>query len=136
MAEKTTESTKKQFTYRGKTIDELKALDVREFSKLLKSRTRRMVLRQFNEINEFVNRSKVKISRKKTIKTHDRNLVVVPQMIGMRIHVYNGKDFVPVDVVGEMLGHRFGEFSITRSKVKHGEAGIGSTKGSKSQAKK
>jgi small subunit ribosomal protein S19 len=130
------ETTKKQFTYRGKTLEELKTLDVREFSKLLKSRTRRMVLRQFNEINEFVNRSKVKIARKKTIKTHYRNLVVVPQMVGMRIHVYNGKDFVPVDIVGEMLGHRFGEFSMTRGKVKHGTAGIGSTKGSKSQAKK
>ena len=130
------ESTKKVFKYRGKTLEELKPMDVREFSKLLKSRTRRMVLRQFNEINEFVNRSKVKIERKKTIKTHDRNLVVVPEMVGMRIHVYNGHAFVPVDIIGEMLGHRFGEFSPTRGKVKHGTAGIGSTKGSKSQAKK
>ncbi|MDO8528692.1 MAG: ribosomal protein S19 family protein [Nanoarchaeota archaeon] len=130
------ESTKKIFKYRGKTLEELKELDVREFSKLLKSRTRRMVLRQFNEINEFVNRSKVKIERKKTIKTHDRNLVVVPQMVGMRIHIYNGHAFIPVDVIGEMLGHRFGEFSMTRGKVKHGTAGIGSTKGSKSQSKK
>jgi small subunit ribosomal protein S19 len=130
------ESTKKIFKYRGKTLEELKPMDVREFSKLLKSRARRMVLRQFNEINEFVNRSKVKIERKKTIKTHDRNLVVVPEMVGMRIHVYNGHAFVPVDVIGEMLGHRFGEFSLTRGKVKHGTAGIGSTKGSKSQAKK
>jgi small subunit ribosomal protein S19 len=130
------ESTKKVFKYRGKTLEELKPMDVREFSKLLKSRTRRMVLRQFNEINEFVNRAKVKIERKKTIKTHDRNLVVVPEMVGMRIHVYNGHAFVPVDIIGEMLGHRFGEFSLTRGKVKHGTAGIGSTKGSKSQAKK
>ena len=130
------ESTKKIFKYRGKTLEELKTLDIREFSKLLKSRTRRMVLRQFNEINEFVNRSKVKIERKKTIKTHDRNLVVVPQMVGMRIHVYNGHAFITVDIIGEMLGHRFGEFSLTRGKVKHGTAGIGSTKGSKSQAKK
>lgn len=130
------ESTKKVFKYRGKTLEELKPMDVREFSKLLKSRTRRMVLRQFNEINEFVNRSKVKIERKKTIKTHDRNLVVVPEMVGMRIHVYNGHAFIPVDIIGEMLGHRFGEFSLTRGKVKHGTAGIGSTKGSKSQSKK
>jgi small subunit ribosomal protein S19 len=136
MVEKTIESTKKIFKYRGKTLEELKPMDVREFSKLLKSRARRMVLRQFNEINEFVNRSKVKIERKKTIKTHDRNLVVVPEMVGMRIHVYNGHAFVPVDIIGEMLGHRFGEFSLTRGKVKHGTAGIGSTKGSKSQAKK
>ncbi len=130
------ESTKKIFTYRGKTIEELKALDIREFSKLLKSRSRRMVLRQFNEINDFINRAKVKLEKKKAIKTHYRNLVVVPQMVGMRIQIYNGKTFIPVDIIGEMLGHRFGEFSLTRGKVKHGTAGIGATKGSKAQAKK
>ncbi len=135
MAEKI-ESTKKIFTYRGKTIEELKALDIREFSKLLKSRSRRMVLRQFNEINDFINRAKVKLEKKKAIKTHYRNLVVVPQMVGMRIQIYNGKTFIPVDIIGEMLGHRFGEFSLTRGKVKHGTAGIGATKGSKAQAKK
>ena len=57
-------------------------------------------------------------------------------MVGMKISTYNGHEFVPVEIVKEMLGHRLGEFSPTRSKVKHGAAGIGSTKGSKAQAKK
>jgi ribosomal protein uS19 len=70
------------------------------------------------------------------IKTHERELVIVPQMVGMRIQIYNGHEFVPVEMMKEMLGHRLGEFSPTRGKVKHGTAGIGSTKGSKSQAKK
>jgi small subunit ribosomal protein S19 len=126
---------KKEFKFRGKTLDELKTLDVREFSKLLRSRQRRTVLRQFQKIEDFVNRAKVKLSKNKQIRTHQRNLIIVPQMIGMRIQVYNGKEFLPVDVVGEMLGHFFGEFSLTRAKVKHGAAGIGSTKGSKAQTK-
>lgn len=127
---------KKEFTYRGKTIEELKSLDTREFAKLLGSRARRTVLRNFQEIENFINRSRVKISRKKQIKTHDRYLVIVPGMVGMKIHVHRGNSFFPVDIINEMLGHRLGEFALTRNKVTHGAAGIGSTKGTKSQAKK
>ena len=129
------EITKKQFKFRGKTIEELKELDVREFAKLLKSRPRRTILRQFQKIEDFVNRAKVKMSKNKPIKTHYRNLIIVPQMVGMKVQIYNGRDFVPVEVVGEMLGHVFGEFSLTRAKVKHGSAGVGATKGSKAQSK-
>jgi len=126
---------KKQFKFRGKTMEELKELDVREFAKLLTSRQRRTVLRQFQKIEEFVNRAKVKLSKNKQIKTHHRNLIIVPQMVGMKIQIYNGRDFIPVEVVGEMLGHVFGEFSLTRAKIKHGAAGVGATKGSKALSK-
>jgi len=129
------EITKKQFTFRGKTLEELKKMDVREFAKLLKSRRRRSVLRQFQKIEEFINRARKKISKNKAIRTHLRNIIIVPQMIGMRISIHNGKEFIPVEVIGEMLGHVFGEFALTRSKVKHGTAGIGATKGTKSQSK-
>jgi small subunit ribosomal protein S19 len=129
------EITKKQFKFRGKTLEELKDIDVREFAKLLTSRQRRTVLRQFQKIEDFVSRSKVKVSRNKPVRTHYRNLIIVPQMVGMRIHIYNGRDFVPVDVIGEMLGHVFGEFSLTRAKIKHGTAGVGATKGSKALSK-
>ncbi len=127
---------KKQFTFRGKTIEELKALDVREFAKYIKSRQRRSVLRQFQEIEKFINRSKEKISKNKTIKTHQRDLIIVPEMIGMKILVHSGNKFALVIITEDMLGHRLGEFAVTRGKVKHGTAGIGATKGTKSQAKK
>jgi len=127
---------KKEFTYRGKELDELKALDIREFSKLIGARERRTVLRQFNEIEKFINRSKVKLGRKKQIKTHERSIVIVPQMIGMRVQVYNGKTFIPIDIVGEMLGHRLGEFALTRGRIQHGKAGVGATKGTKAKSKK
>jgi len=129
-------SAKKAITFRGKTVEELKILDVREFAKYLKSRSRRALLRQFQEVEDFVSRAKKKIEKNKPIKTHKRTIIIVPQMVGMKISTYNGKEFLPTEITGQMLGHRLGEFSPTRSKVKHGAAGIGSTKGSKAQAKK
>ena len=127
---------KKELTYRGKTMDELKKLDVREFAKYLKSRQRRSVLRQFQEIEKFINRSKEKIAKKKQIKTHKRALIITPEMIGMKIQIYNGHSFIPVEIIGEMLGHRFGELAPTRGRVKHGKGGVGATKGSRALAKK
>ena len=127
---------KKEFKYRGKTIEELKELDTREFAKLLPSKQRRFVLRNFQEIEYFVSRCKMKESRKKKIRTHKRDIVIVPQLVGMNISVYNGREFLPIQVVGEMLGHVLGEFSLTRGKITHSKAGVGATKGSKHKSKK
>ena len=127
---------KKQFEYRGKTIEELKKLDVREFAKYLKSRQRRFVLRNFQEIDRFVGRANVKIAKNKSIRTHKRDIIIVPKMVGMKISVYNGQNFIPFEVTGEMLGHKLGEFALTRTRVKHGKAGVGATKGTKSKSKK
>lgn len=127
---------KKEFTYRGKTLEELKTMEVREFAKFVKSRKRRTILRNFQKIEDFVNRAKEKSKKGKKIRTHQRDLVVVPGMIGMKIQVYNGHIFAPVDINGEMLGHKLGEFAPTRQKVKHGSVGVGATKGTKHKAKK
>jgi small subunit ribosomal protein S19 len=126
------EPVKKEFTYRGKTIAELKQMDLREFARLLKSNERRTVLRQTDELEVFILKANKKTEKKKQIRTHLRHLIVVPKMIDMNINVYNGKEFVPVKIMPEMLGHRFGEFSVTRLKVKHGAAGIGATRSSAS----
>ncbi len=130
------EITKKQFTFKGKTIEELKNLNVREFAKLIRSRQRRTVLRNFQKLEDFINRSKIKIQKGKPIKTHHRDLVIAPQMIGWKIFIYNGNKFVAVEVANEMLGHKFGEFAPTRGRVKHGKTGVGATKGTKHKAKK
>ena len=126
----------KEFTYRGKTLDEIKKLDTREFAKLVKSRTRRAILRQHTKIDGFVYKCEALSSAKKPIRTHIRDLVIVPKMIGYNICIHNGKQFLPVEIIPEMLGHRIGEFSITRQKVKHGAAGIGATKSSMAKATK
>ena len=127
---------KKEFTYRGKTLEELKQMNIREFAKLLRANGRRTVLRQTDKIEEFISRAKKKIENKKAIRTHSRPLIIVPEMVNMTINVHNGKTFVPVKIIGEMLGHRLGEFSVTRSKVKHGAAGIGATRSSASMSVK
>lgn len=125
----------KEQIYRGKNIEELKKLDVRESAKYLTSRSRRTVLRNFDAIEKFVKRCEKKILKNKKIKTHLRDLVVVPQMVGMVIHVYNGKTFNEVRISYLMVGHRLGEFALTREKVSHGSPGIGATKSSSAEAK-
>jgi small subunit ribosomal protein S19 len=127
---------KKDFNYKGKSIEELRQLDIREFAKLLKSNEKRTVLRQSDELQKFIIRCNDKIKKNKQIKTHYRHLVIVPHMIGMKIGVYNGKTFFTVEIENEMLGHRLGEFSVTRNKVKHGSAGVGATRSSSSRAVK
>ncbi len=116
--------------FRGKNIEELKQMDVREFAKLLKSRQRRTIMRNFHVIEDFIQRTKKKIEKNKPIKTHKRSLIIVPKLVGLTIGVYNGKEFVQVKIGEEMLGHRLGEFSLTRRTVKHGAAGVGATRSS------
>lgn len=127
---------RKEFTYRGKNVEELKKLNVREFAKHLRSRERRTVNRQFQRIEKFVEKAKERHNNGKRIRTHHRDLMIVPELIGMTIQIYNGSIFVPVQITGEMLGHKFGEFSPTRKRISHGSAGVGATKGSKFKAKK
>jgi small subunit ribosomal protein S19 len=127
---------KKEFTYRGKTLEDLKKLDIREFAKLLKSNEKRTALRQSDEIQKFLIKCNKKSQKNKLIKTHSRYLIIVPKMVGLKIYIHNGKNFVPIEIVGPMLGHRFGEFAVTRTKVKHGAAGVGATRSSASMSVK
>ena len=127
---------RKEFTYRGKSVEELKKLNIREFAKFVPSRERRTLLRNSDVFENFISRCRKKIEKGKKIKTHNRNIIIVPEMIGMEIGVYNGKVFENVQIIPEMMGHRLGEFSLTRRHVKHGSAGIGATKSSASRSVK
>ena len=120
----------KEFSYRGKSLEELKALDTREFAKYLGADSRRAVLRHFEVLEKFVNKCKKKSSLGKQIRTHSRDLVIIPNMVGYQIFVHNGKEFFKIEIIPEMLGHRLGEFAQTRKKVEHGAPGIGATKSS------
>lgn len=126
----------KEVLFRGKTIEELKKMDIRTFAKFVPSRERRTLLRQFQEVENFISRCIKKMEKKKPIKTHQRNIIIAPSMIEMTIQVHNGSNYVPVQITWEMLGHRLGEFSPTRQKVKHGTAGIGATRSSASKSVK
>lgn len=116
--------------FRGKQIEDLKNLDVREFAALLSSRERRTILRSFHFIEKFLDKSKKDVAKGKMPKTQSREIPIVPIMVGWTIGIHNGKEYTPIKITEEMLGHRLGEFALTRRNVKHGAAGIGSTKGS------
>jgi len=126
----------RELFYRGKSLDYLKSLDAREVAKYLPSRSRRTVLRNFQAIEKFISRCEKKIARKKKIRTQLRDIVVMPKMVGMQIGIYTGKEFKDVLITNSMMGHRLGEFALTREKVTHGEPGIGSTKSSAGAQKK
>jgi small subunit ribosomal protein S19 len=134
MVEEVLTKSKEKF-YRGKNLDDVKDLDVREFTKHLPSRARRYVLRNFDVVEKFIKRCERKLAKKKKIKTHQRDMVIVPKLIGMEIGVYNGKSFENVIITHEMIGHKLGEFSLSRRRTSHGKAGLGATKSSKTTKK-
>jgi small subunit ribosomal protein S19 len=125
----------KIFTYRGKTAEELQKLGLNELAKLLPARQRRNIKRGFTPEQKklLVKVEAAKAGKyKKPIKTHCRDLTIIPQMFGLKISVHNGKEFVPIDITPEMIGWTLGDFVMTtRFDVKHGGPGIGATRGSK-----
>ncbi len=121
---------KKIFKYRGKTIEELKKLSVKEFAQLVGSSERRSLLRGFNKIQKKLLDELEGLGEGKVARTHSRDMVVIPQMVGKSIAVYDGKEFQRLDITVEMLGHRLGEFARTRKYPKHGTPGIGATRSS------
>lgn len=124
---------KKELTYRGKTIEELKAMSLADFIKLVPSRAKRTLKKGLSDQHKKL-LLKVKMFKegklKKPVKTHCRNMIVIPELLGVVLHIYNGKEFVPVEITYEMLGRYLGEFAMTRKKVEHSAPGIGATKSS------
>jgi small subunit ribosomal protein S19 len=117
----------KEFRYRGKTLEELKSLSLKEFAMLLPARQRRSLLRGLTEPQK---KFMIALGKKEAPKTHCRDMIVLPQMVGRRIQIHNGKAFVNVIIQEEMIGHFFGEFSLSRRSVEHHAPGIGATKSS------
>jgi len=120
----------KEFTFKGKTVEELQAMSLEDFSKICNSRTRRS-LKQGVDNHLLKKIVKAKDNPKaKPIKTHRRDIIVIPQMIGAKLAVYKGNSFENLDISEKMLGHYLGEFVSTRKRLQHGKAGIGATKSS------
>lgn len=119
---------KKEFTYKGKTLDELKAMSLNEIMLLFPARERRSLKRGFTEQQKIL--LKHIRAKKSNIETHCKDMIVLPEMVGMVIRIHNGKEFVAVTIQEEMIGHYLGEFVITRKKVEHSAPGIGATRSS------
>jgi len=127
---------KKEFTYRGHTTEELQGMSMDEFIKLLPSRQRRSLQRGLNAgqriLLENIRRAQKGQNEGETAvtKTHARDMIILPEMVGATILVHNGKEFTPVEIVPEMIGCYLGEFSITNKPVRHGSPGIGASRSS------
>ena len=127
----------KEFTFYGKTLDELKKMSLKEFAEIAPSRIRRTLKRGFTKQQKLflIKMKKAKDGKyKKPLKTQNRDLVIIPEMIGMTINVHNGKTYEPVIITLEMLGHYLGEFIQTRREIHHSAPGVGATKSSTASA--
>ena len=124
----------KEFKYRGKTLEELKSMGLSELASLFPARARRSLLRGLtDEQKKLVKKVE---AGKKNLKTHCRDMVVIPQLVGATIKIHNGKDWIPVEITTERLGHYLGEFAQTRRLVRHSGPGVGATRSSRSQSVK
>ncbi|RLE56982.1 MAG: 30S ribosomal protein S19 [Candidatus Methanomethylicota archaeon] len=126
----------REFTYRGYVLSQLLEMPMDGFIQLLPSRQRRSLLRgltseQRKLLEKIRAAKKLQSSGKKvTIRTHCRDMIILPEMVGLTIHVYNGKEFIPVNITVEMIGHYLGEFAITTKRVVHGTPGLKATRSS------
>lgn len=126
----------REFTYRGYTLEQLQTMSMDEFINLLPSRQRRSLHRgltpEQRTLLEKIREAKEAIRKGSNmiVKTHVRDMIILPEMVGLTLLVHNGKEFVSVEIKPEMAGHYLGEFAITNRPVKHGTPGIGASRSS------
>ena len=128
----------KKFQYRGIDLDTLLDLSNEELMQKVTSRARRRFTRGLKRkpmaLIKRLRKAKKEtapLEKPEMVKTHLRNMIIVPEMIGSVVGVYNGKTFTQVEIKPEMIGHYLAEFSISYKPVAHGRPGIGSTNSSR-----
>ena len=123
----------KQFTYRGLSQKELENLPLDKLLELFPARARRSLTRGINDgkrklIEEM--KSAKEGTLKNPINTHLRDVLILPTMVGVTVNVFSGKEFRPVTITTEMIGHYLGEYVITNKRVNHGAPGVGASRSS------
>ncbi len=127
----------REFKYKGYSGEQIQRLSIETLMPLLNSRQRRSLDRRLStyitdEKRKF--REELKLSREgkltSPLKTHLRDMIILPDMIGLSVLVHNGKEFIPFTIRPEMVGHYLGEYSITNKRVQHGSPGVGSSRSS------
>jgi small subunit ribosomal protein S15e len=128
----------KKFTFRGVDLEQLLELNTDQLIDLVHCRARRRfnrgLKRKYNSLIKKLRIAKKDVplgEKPNAVKTHLRDMIIVPEMIGSVVGIYNGKVFNAVEIKPEMVGHTLGEFSITYKPVKHGRPGIGATHSSR-----
>jgi len=124
-----------EFSYRGHTLEELQEMSIEEVAELLPARQRRTITRglsvEHGKLLEKAREADEEATANDPIRTHLRDMPILPEMVGVTFAVHDGQSFERVRVEPEMLGHYLGEFQLTRTEVEHGQAGIGATRSSK-----
>jgi small subunit ribosomal protein S19 len=115
---------KKEFKYHGKKIEELKELSLNQFAELAPSSIRRKITRGFTDPEKVLLKN---LKTKDRIKTHCRDMVILPEMIDKTILIHNGKKYEEILIQDKMVGRRLGEFSLTRKRLIHSSPGVGQT---------
>ncbi len=114
-------------------LEQLQGLSLEKLFELLPARARRSLTRGItDDKRKLLEETKLaKAGKLKTpIKTHQRSVIVLPYMVGLTISIYSGKEFLPVDIKPDMVGHYLGEFIMTNKRVVHGAPGVGASRSS------
>ena len=121
---------RKEFVFKGKTLEELQQLSIAEFANLIPASQRRSLVKGLTHAQKKLLEKLEK--GKDRVKTHARQMVILPIMAGKTIGIYSGNKFVDIVIQPEMIGHRLGEFVDSRKRVGHSAPGIGATKSTSS----
>lgn len=127
----------REFRFRGLNVDQLKNLSIEALLPLLNARQRRSLDKR---VAKYMNDEKRKLreriknvregNSKEAIRTHVRDMIILPDMVGITVNVHNGKEFSPITIKPEMIGHYLGEYAITNKRVQHGAPGVGASRSS------
>ena len=114
-------------------MGELQKIPNEELLGLFTSRQRRSLKRGINDekrkLSADIKESKEGKS-KSPVRTHKRDLIILPYMVGATVNVFSGKEFTPITIIPEMIGHYLGEYVITNKRVSHGAPGVGASRSS------
>ena len=120
----------KEFTYHGLSKEELANIPNEKLLKLFTARVRRSLTRGINDDKRKLMEEMKDKNQKNPIKTHLRDVIILPYMIGTTVHIFSGKEFVPITITLQMVGHYLGEYVITNKRVNHGAPGVGASRSS------
>jgi len=122
---------KKEFLYRGYTMDELLAMPFEDTVALMPSRSRRTYARGLNYEQQLLFDNLKNAEAGAVVRTHRKDLPIVPIFVGKTVSIYDGKEFKEFEIKPEMIGHYLGEFVLTRKPPVHSGPGVGATRSSK-----
>lgn len=128
----------RKYSYRGVDLDALLDKSTDELTQMFCARARRRYSRGLKRkplaLLKKLRKAKKEappLEKPAVVKTHLRDVIILPEMVGCILAIHNGKVFNQVEIKAEMIGHYTGEFSLSYKPVRHGRPGIGATHSSR-----